>query len=206
MTIVDWSPFHRIGLGPDKHVPRSDVHGILADATVRLNQQEDRRRRRSGVGAETRRAVVERLTTLPVSWTSTSEVARDDVLFLLDEAPDSIRLRHTIRHGTQVHRVLNPPLTLEHITVRARDWERGFDAVNSLAGLASRTLVLTNDPPDRELAEFESMLYGIGLAIDRAGDLQTLVVAEPFNRTVFTTLAWVVAERIYGSGLERHLL
>jgi hypothetical protein len=206
MVIVDWSPFDRMNLGPEKNVPASDIQGIVADLDVRVNVREHRRRRRAGKRAETRREVLAALTELSTTWMPVRELELATLEFLDREARHTIEIRHTASQGVQVRRLLNPPLTIEMITVHARDWDRGYAAVGAVAGLAARSLILSIEPVDRELAELESSLYGIGLAIDRAGDLQTLTEPAPFMPDVFTTLAWQVAEQVYASGLERRVL
>lgn len=205
MVIVDFSPFDTHKLGPERQVPKSAIQGITADLDVRVNEAEHKRRRRRRVGAFTRRDVINRLTGLPVNWVPAREVDHDTLEFLADQAPETIEVRHFKKQGTVVRRLLNPPLTIEHITVHSRDWERGFAAINSVAGFAARSLILSTEPDDRQLAELESHLYGVGLSIDRAGDLQLLTHPAPFMPEFFTALAWQVSESVYATALERRV-
>jgi hypothetical protein len=205
VKIVGGSIFDGVGLGVERRVSRSSIQGVVAEVDVRLNEPEHARRSLIGSGAELRREVLDRVANLPVEWVPVREVEHTLLEFLDDAARDTIEIRHTLR-GTQVRRQLLPPLLLERITVHARTWDRGFPAVNGLAGLAQRCLVLSTPPEDVELAELESTFYGIGLAVDRGGDLQTVTSAEPFTPDEFTTLAWQVAEQVYDSALRRGLL
>jgi hypothetical protein len=206
MVIVDFSPFDTHKLGPGRQVPKSAIQGITADLDVRVNEAEHNRRRRRRVGAFTRRDVINRLTGIPINWVPAREVDQSTLEFLAGQAPDTIEVRHVKKQGMAVRRLLNPPLSIEHITVHSRDWDRGFAAINSVAGFSARSLVLSIEPSDRELAELESNLYGIGLSIDRGGELQLLTHPAPFLPEFFTALAWQVAEGVYATALERRVL
>ncbi len=205
MKIVGGSLFDGVGLGDERRVSRSSIQGVVAEVDVRLNEPEHARRSLIGTGAELRREVLDRLANVPVERVPVREVEHTALQFLDDAARETIEIRHTLR-GTQVRRQLVPPLLLERVTVHARTWDRGFPAVNGLAGLAQRCLVLTTQPEDLELAELECTFYGIGLAIDWDGDLQTVTAPEPFRPAEFTTLAWQVAEQVYDSALRHGLL
>jgi hypothetical protein len=206
MVIVDWSPFDRLGLGADVLLPASTSGGLRADITFRLHVEEHQRRVTQMSGAELRHEVITRLAVVPERWTSISELDLDALDDLAEQAPELLEVRRVDARGSEVRRVIAPPLTVEHYVVHARTWEQGVQRIDRFANYAARKLVVEREPDDVELAVLEASLYGFGLYVHDLSPENELCSAAPFMPDCFTVASWDVAERVYSAALDAGIL
>jgi hypothetical protein len=103
-----------------------------------------------------------------------------------------------------VTRTVRPAVTLRGAAVVHDDWRVGLDAVSPFAAFCPRVLVLPRFTAERDWAEIEAAIYGIGVAIRVGGSITLSVRPE---RRAFTSgpASWRICElALVAMGLAAH--
>jgi hypothetical protein len=76
-------------------------------------------------------------------------------------------------------------------------WREGLVRAGRFAPFCARAMLLPTAPKDLDDARVQASFYGIGLWVLVAGELRTLVDAEPFVRMRHSSGQWSFAEEIH---------
>ncbi|MGH3287272.1 MAG: hypothetical protein ACRDPD_21730 [Streptosporangiaceae bacterium] len=162
--------------------------GVPVTALARLNLDEHERRRTLGLGPVTDPALLDRLLNLPAglpvadsaAWTQTADL------------PAGIVSR--ARDGCTVVRMLDIPLTVDAVVVRARRGRlmRAIQDASLFAGFTRRWASAAG--PAGCAARLEAAVFGVGLL---GPDGAVLVTAEPPVRPRPDGWAWLLREKTY---------
>lgn len=192
----------RAGQGVESWVPTGEVAQLELAGTpvvvaVDRNKVEGQRRQVAGLGSIEDRRALDVLLSMPgdasVPWS----------LF----APWQQRVLRALpagvveRSGSQVRRMLKPPVSVLSAGFLASSWEQGFRRSAVLASHCARYVVVDSpkDPGGLVVEALEARYYGIGLAAVRRGRLDWLVSPAPFEAEWFSASAWQMAEHVWAA-------
>jgi hypothetical protein len=102
-----------------------------------------------------------------------------------------------------VTRLAGPPVAGVLAVVTDTDWDRGLNVASRFAPVATRVLVLANEPSDLPVAAAEAAEYGIGLALRTAESLRMIVAAELWRENYFSPGSWLFREQAYQAYLDQ---
>lgn len=107
---------------------------------------------------------------------------------------------------SSVIRLAGPPIRRVLAAVTDTNWDRGLNAASRFAPVATRVLVLTNEPNELPIVSAEAAEYGIGLALGTAESIQVLVAPEPWRENYFSPGGWQFREQAYQACLDQAAL
>jgi hypothetical protein len=173
-----------------------DVRAIVTHVT-----DEQRRREACGLGALDDSELLQMLFQLPVGMPMPSGCLSQWERKVLRRSP--VGAAELTRET--VTRLVGPPVRVEFVVVRARDWERGIFSASQYGPFCRRALVLPSLPsaqPDRDGLALEARMFGIGVIIgDQASD-GWLVAPAPFRPQRISSGQWLFQERAWAAMLE----
>ena len=104
-------------------------------------------------------------------------------------------------NGVRVlRRLVEPPVSVMHVTVWHDEWRKGLQAASRFAPYASRDLVLTTLPRNTTELELEAAFFGIGLCTGSWSEedpAERICDFEPFILKRFTGAAWLFSEKVF---------
>jgi hypothetical protein len=169
--------------------------GVEVTAHAVLNADEHERRRAAGLGAVTDPDLLDRLLDLLAA----APVADAAAWAELQAQPPGIAA-FAADAGT-VSRLLEPPLAIGEVTVRAPDSGelRAVQDASLFAGFTRRSVMAAQDfIPDSVM--LEAKLCGVGIR-DRHG--MVMLAAEPPVRVIVDGWSWLLQEKTYSRWLSR---
>lgn len=97
-----------------------------------------------------------------------------------------------------VTRLACPPVKVEMVVVRARDWERGIYWASQFGPFCRRALVLPSMPADDgDRLLLEAGMFGIGVIIQRQAEEGWLIPPAPFRPRRASSGQWLFHERAF---------
>jgi len=169
--------------------------GVQVTAHAVLNAAEHGRRRAAGLGAVTDPDLLDRLLDLPAAVPVADAAAWAE----LQAQPPGIA--NCEEDAGTVSRLLEPPLAIGEVTVRAADSGelRAVQDASLFAGFTRRSVMAARDfIPDPVM--LEAKLCGVGIR-DRRG--MVMLAAEPPVRAIVDGWAWLLQEKTYSRWLSQ---
>lgn len=180
--------------------------GRRVNAVVGRVDDECERRARLGLGALDDRGLLRALFELPVGLAVPAHRLDRPQRRVLARAPAGL----VARQRGYVTRLASPPVRVEMVIVRERDWRRGLFDASQFGPFCRRVLTLSREPSDVERLEMEARLYGVGVVITEHDEGELLVAPSPFVPQRHTSARWLFQERAYaqlddgGLGVKSH--
>lgn len=174
-------------------VARVRLFGIRAWVAYRADDDQRQLRRTHAMAPILGLDLLNTLMGLPVGW---------PVPLRAVSRPDQRRLRRlpdgaVLWTPVAVIRRVAPPVMPLLTMVQSAEWARGLRAASRFAMYCSRLLVVSELPPDQDVALAEASYYGIGVALRRGGALKIVVEPEAFTDWQPTAAWWWFTEEVY---------
>ena len=170
--------------------------GRNVGAVVTSFEDEQQRRADCGLGALCDSALLRVLFQLPHGMLVPSRHLGNWERSVLARSPEGVAEQG---RGT-VTRLACPPVKVELVIVRSRDWQYGIHWASQFGPFCRRVLALPSLPTERaelENLELEARIYGIGLVSTQHVADGWLVPPAAFKPKRFSSGQWLFQERAY---------